>query len=103
MGKFGKIAPDTDAADLTDGHVETHIRSIIEKQSKPYERHLIEKEIQNLKLLTRISDPKPRVTQDCSEFFNCLYEIGYSRFISDNPEQNVILLVRHMHFTNLIA
>lgn len=76
-------------------------QSINDKVKVLYDVEGIENPIGGLKMLMRISDPKARIIQYCSEFFNCISCIGYSKFRSKSPKESIKLLMRKVYPINL--
>lgn len=102
MGKYDKIASDTNVADLTDAHVETYVKFIMEKENILYEPQLIEKAIQSLEINTYQPSRVSRNTV-LLQIFNLLEGIWYSGLRCNNSEPTVTLLMQHLYVTNLKA
>lgn len=99
MGKFDKLAPDTETDTLSDDHVDKFVKSIIEEKDELFDPTVIDKALKGLRMPMNINDAEARVTQFCSEFFNRLNAVGYGKFRTENPEQTVKLMRQSVYPT----
>lgn len=94
-----ELASDTEAKNLTDGHIEQFAKYIIEKEGVICNYTVLEKALKFLRRRMNINNADVRITQFCCEFFNRLNAVGYEKFRKENPKQTVKLTMKYVYPT----
>lgn len=93
MGEFETIAPNTEAKQLTDEHVEKFIRGLETTDESEVDPAGLKEALVGLIFPTKISDPSARIITYCADVFERLEAVGYREFKTLNPKHTIRILL----------